>query len=63
MAQLRMEYNPMPPFDAGSPFKAPKEEVLEVMNTAKTRQEKRYAATLAASKELDNNSGTDNNIA
>jgi len=42
--QLRMEYNPAPPFDAGSPDSAPSELVSAYLQNAAPRQQRRAAA-------------------
>lgn len=52
MVQLRMEYNPKPPLDAGSPDKVSVDEITELVNKVKDRQQKRYLATIEASKKL-----------
>lgn len=49
--QLRLEYDPDPPFDAGSPDKISPDILNRIVHNATIRQEKRFLASkLAASK-------------
>ena len=51
--QLRLEYNPAPPFNAGSPDTAPAE-VLALMNERIARQARRARRSPAPRRGLDN---------
>ena len=51
--QLRIEYNPHPPFDAGSPARAGSALVAQVSETVSDMQTKRLEATKRASIRLD----------
>ena len=52
MIQLRMEYNPAPPFAAGSPDTAPPEAIARLRAMNPSGQERRKAANAAAAKRL-----------
>jgi cyclohexyl-isocyanide hydratase len=53
MSQLGMEYDPEPPFDAGTPRKAGKETVKKVQEWMGPTAVKMAAACIAAAKDMD----------
>jgi cyclohexyl-isocyanide hydratase len=52
MVQLGLEYNPAPPFNAGSPEKIPADELQRLQKLMQPGVERRRAATMAAVKRL-----------
>ena len=50
--QLGIEYDPMPPFDSGSPETAGPEAVRDITERAQERQAARFAASQAAAARL-----------
>lgn len=53
LVQLGIEYDPAPPFAAGSPNRAGPELVVHAQQQARVRQEQRRAATEAAARRLE----------